>query len=307
MRNRKNWSEGDNNRDPDRDQVHNRDRERDQERDQGRDAGEFVFGRNALLVYLERMLDEGDGDGGKSSQSSNSQVPQIVKVFLADSLDADTRLSKIETAAKRLRIPIAVCDRRKIDQMLGRDARHQGVAGQLSAVKQLELKEFLSGIKGETGELIDNPCVVLLDGIEDPHNLGAIVRVAEASGAKAVLVPQRRSAQVSGTVSKVSAGALAFIPIVRVHNLVNAVEDLKKAGFWVVGLDVRGGEELFDADLVRPLAICVGAEGKGLSRLVSEHCDFNVKIPMPGKTESLNASVACGIVLFEVVRQKRKS
>lgn len=259
-----------------------------------RQDGEFVFGRNALLVYLERMLDETDSSG---------DVPEIVKVFLADSLDADTRLSKIETAAKRLRIPVAVCDRRKIDMMLGRDARHQGVAGQLSAVKQLELKDFLKRFKGDA--MGENPCVVLLDGIEDPHNLGAIVRVAEASGAKAVLVPQRRSAQVSGTVSKVSAGALAFIPIVRVHNIVNAVEDLKKAGFWVVGLDVRGGEELFDADLIRPLAICVGAEGKGLSRLVSEHCDFNVKIPMPGKTESLNASVACGIVLFEVVRQKR--
>lgn len=266
---------------------------------------EFVFGRNALLVYLERMLDEGVDDDGAPSKAKNSHVAEIVKVFLADSLDADSRLSKIESAAKRLRIPVAVCDRRKIDQMLGRDARHQGVAGQLSAVKQLELREFLAGIKGKDGQLEDNPCVVLLDGIEDPHNLGAIVRVAEASGAKAVLVPQRRSAQVSGTVSKVSAGALAFIPIVRVHNLVNTVEDLKKAGFWVVGLDVRGGEELFDADLVRPLAICVGAEGKGLSRLVSEHCDFNVKIPMPGKTESLNASVACGIVLFEVVRQKR--
>lgn len=259
-----------------------------------RDEGEFVFGRNALLVYLERMLDESDSQNG-----SESRMPEVVKVFLADSLDADNRLSKIEAAAKRLRIPVAVCDRRKIDGMLGRDARHQGVAGQLSAVKQLELREFL-----DRYNLSDNPCVVLLDGIEDPHNLGAIVRVAEASGAKAVLVPQRRSAQVSGTVSKVSAGALAYIPIVRVHNLVNAIEDLKKVGFWVVGLDVRGGTDLFESDLVRPLALCVGAEGKGLSRLVSEHCDFNVKIPMPGKTESLNASVACGVVLFEVVRQK---
>lgn len=263
-----------------------------------RQEGEFVFGRNALLVYLERMLDEDESEG-------DSDVPEVVKLFIQDGLDADTRLAKIESAAKRLRIPVAVCDRRKIDMMLGRDARHQGVAGQLSAVKQLDLRDFLKKLKGKEGELQDNPVVVLLDGIEDPHNLGAIVRVAEASGAKAVLVPQRRSAQVSGTVSKVSAGALAFIPIVRVHNIVNAIEDLKKAGFWVVGLDVRGGEELFDSDLVRPLAICVGAEGKGLSRLVSEHCDFNVKIPMPGKTESLNASVACGIVLFEVVRQKR--
>jgi 23S rRNA (guanosine2251-2'-O)-methyltransferase len=267
-----------------------------------RDEGEFVFGRNALLVYLEKMLQEPD-EGEKLSETGiENQTPEIVKVFLADSLDADTRLSKIESAAKRLRIPVTVCDRRKIDQMLGRDARHQGVAGQLSAVKQLELRDFLGRYKN--GDLSDNPCVVLLDGIEDPHNLGAIVRVAEASGAKAVLVPQRRSAQVSGTVSKVSAGALAYIPIVRVHNLVNAVEDLKKAGFWVVGLDVRGATDLFDSDLLRPLVICVGAEGKGLSRLVSEHCDFKVKIPMLGKTESLNASVACGVVLFEVVRQK---
>ncbi len=284
--------------------MKNRNNRPDNETD--RQEGEFVFGRNALLVYLERMLAEAEEEAGASSNSQNAHIAEVVKVFLSDSLDADTRLTKIEAAAKRLRIPVALCDRRKIDQMLGRDARHQGVAGQLSAVKQLDLKEFLAGIKGKNGtELSDNPCVVLLDGIEDPHNLGAIVRVAEASGAKAVLVPQRRSAQVSGTVSKVSAGALAFIPIVRVHNLVNAIEDLKKAGFWVVGLDVRGGVELFDSDLVRPLAICVGAEGKGLSRLVSEHCDFNVKIPMPGKTESLNASVACGIVLFEVVRQRR--
>lgn len=262
---------------------------------------EFVFGRNALLTYLERMLSDAEDE---DAQESPVELPEVVKVFIADGLERDSRLQKIEQAARRLRLPVAVCDKRKLDMMLGREARHQGVAGQLSAVKQLDLREFLDRLKGGKSDLEGNPVVVLLDGIEDPHNLGAIVRVAEASGAKAVLVPQRRSAQVSGTVGKVSAGALAFIPIVKVHNLVNAIEELKKHGFWVAGLDVRDGQELFSSDLMRPLAIAVGAEGKGLSRLVSEHCDFNVKIPMLGRTESLNASVACGIVLFEVVRQK---
>lgn len=262
---------------------------------------EFVFGRNALLTYLERMLSDAEED---DQSDASSDLPEVVKVFIAEGLERDSRLQKIDQAARRLRLPVAVCDKRKLDMMLGRDARHQGVAGQLSAVKQLDLREFLEKLKGGKRDLEGNPVVVLLDGIEDPHNLGAIVRVAEASGAKAVLVPQRRSAQVSGTVGKVSAGALAFIPIVKVHNLVNAIEELKKQGFWVAGLDVRDGQDLFSSDLMRPLAIAVGAEGKGLSRLVSEHCDFNVKIPMLGRTESLNASVACGIVLFEVVRQK---
>ncbi|MBC7998623.1 MAG: 23S rRNA (guanosine(2251)-2'-O)-methyltransferase RlmB [Leptolyngbya sp.] len=262
---------------------------------------EFVFGRNALLTYLERMLSDAEED---DQSDASSDLPEVVKVFIAEGLERDSRLQKIDQASRRLRLPVAVCDKRKLDMMLGRDARHQGVAGQLSAVKQLDLREFLEKLKGGKRDLEGNPVVVLLDGIEDPHNLGAIVRVAEASGAKAVLVPQRRSAQVSGTVGKVSAGALAFIPIVKVHNLVNAIEELKKQGFWVAGLDVRDGQDLFSSDLMRPLAIAVGAEGKGLSRLVSEHCDFNVKIPMLGRTESLNASVACGIVLFEVVRQK---
>lgn len=262
---------------------------------------EFVFGRNALLTYLERMLSDVEED---DQSDASSDLPEVVKIFIAEGLERDSRLQKIDQAARRLRLPVAVCDKRKLDMMLGRDARHQGVAGQLSAVKQLDLREFLEKLKGGKRDLEGNPVVVLLDGIEDPHNLGAIVRVAEASGAKAVLVPQRRSAQVSGTVGKVSAGALAFIPIVKVHNLVNAIEELKKQGFWVAGLDVRDGQDLFSSDLMRPLAIAVGAEGKGLSRLVSEHCDFNVKIPMLGRTESLNASVACGIVLFEVVRQK---
>src|SRR5262249_13186316 len=136
-------------------------------------------------------------------------------------------------------------------------------------------------------------------------NLGAIIRVAECAGIKAVLVPERRSASLTAVVAKTSAGAIATLPIVRITNLVRTLERLKEYGFWVAGLDGEARETCYEADLARPLAIVVGNEGKGMSRLVREHCDMLLKIPMFGKTESLNASVASAIVFYETVRQTR--
>jgi 23S rRNA (guanosine2251-2'-O)-methyltransferase len=155
------------------------------------------------------------------------------------------------------------------------------------------------------GKTMAGYMVAVLDGIEDPHNLGAIIRVAEAAGVKAILIPQRRAAGLTGTVAKISAGALATLPVVRVSNVVQALETLKNYGFWVAALDLDAQEFFTDADLLRPLVVVIGSEGKGVGRLVKEHCDMLVKIPMLGKTESLNASVAAGIFFYEVVRQCR--
>jgi 23S rRNA (guanosine2251-2'-O)-methyltransferase len=201
------------------------------------------------------------------------------------------------------------CDRRKLDQLVGPNDRHQGVAAYISAAGLWQLDSFLEQVEQErasrqqNGRNMDGYTIAVLDGVEDPHNLGAIIRVAEASGVKAVIIPQRRAAGLTGTVAKSSAGALATLPVVRVSNLVQTIETLKKHGFWVVGLDAHCQQLYTDADLVRPLAIVVGGEGHGIGRLVREHCDFVVRIPMLGKTESLNASVAAGIFFYEVVRQ----
>lgn len=260
---------------------------------------DFVFGRNAVLSFLEQMERNDEKGSGKGKD--------INKVFMADGLDRDVRLDRIQRIARDHRIPVVTCDKRKLDQMLGRAARHQGIACQLSPAELVELPDFIDSLKSKPDYLGTNPMVVVVDGIEDPHNLGAIIRVSEAAGAQALLLPVRRAAQITGTVSKVSAGALASLTVVRVHNLVKALDELKEAGFWVAGLDVRGEKNVFESDLKRPLAIVVGSEHKGLSRLVSENCDFHVKIPMLGLTESLNASVASGIVLFEAVRQRMES
>jgi 23S rRNA (guanosine2251-2'-O)-methyltransferase len=185
------------------------------------------------------------------------------------------------------------------------------VVALISAAEMWKLDTFLQKLgldriaREIAGKSMDGYMVAVLDGIEDPHNLGAIIRTAEAAGVKAILIPQRRAAGLTGTVAKISAGALANIPIVRVSNIVHALETLKKYGFWVAALDLDGRECFTDADLVRPLVVVIGSEGSGVGRLVKEHCDMLVKIPMLGKTESLNASVAAGIVFYEVVRQNR--
>lgn len=146
--------------------------------------------------------------------------------------------------------------------------------------------------------------VLLLDGIEDPHNLGAILRTAECSGADLVVIPKRRSAQVNETVYKVSAGAAEYVEVARVSNLVNAMEELKRFGYWIYGADMEG-ESYYSVKLERPIALVIGNEGKGISRLVKEHCDVIVSIPLMGKISSLNASNAAAILMYEVVRAEK--
>jgi 23S rRNA (guanosine2251-2'-O)-methyltransferase len=150
----------------------------------------------------------------------------------------------------------------------------------------------------------EQPFMVLLDELEDPHNVGAILRTADAAGVHGVLLPKRRSCPISATVAKTSAGAVEYVPIARIGNIAQTIDSLKKQGMWVVGADMAGDKNYYEADLTGPMVIAVGSEGQGLGRLTKERCDLLVRIPMLGKITSLNASVACSLLLYEVMRQR---
>lgn len=177
---------------------------------------------------------------------------------------------------------------------------HQGVVALAAPVKFADLGEVLQNWSSDKA-----PLLILLDGIEDPHNMGAIIRTAECCGATAVLIPKRHTAPINATVAKTSAGALESIPLVQVGNVAQTIEELKKQGFWVLGAHMEGQQTLYQADLTSPLVLVIGNEGKGLSRLTKERCDFLVTIPMYGRINSLNASVAAAILMYEVVRQRQ--
>lgn len=177
---------------------------------------------------------------------------------------------------------------------------HQGVVALAAPVKFADLGEVLPNWSSDKA-----PLLILLDGIEDPHNMGAIIRTAECCGATAVLIPKRHTAPINATVAKTSAGALESIPLVQVGNVAQTIEELKKQGFWVLGAHMEGQQTLYQADLTSPLVLVIGNEGKGLSRLTKERCDFLVTIPMYGRINSLNASVAAAILMYEAVRQRQ--
>ncbi|MBE6080892.1 MAG: 23S rRNA (guanosine(2251)-2'-O)-methyltransferase RlmB [Veillonella sp.] len=177
---------------------------------------------------------------------------------------------------------------------------HQGVVALAAPVKFADLGEVLQNWPSDKA-----PLLILLDGIEDPHNMGAIIRTAECCGATAVLIPKRHTAPINATVAKTSAGALESIPLVQVGNVAQTIEELKKQGFWVLGAHMEGQQTLYQADLTSPLVLVIGNEGKGLSRLTKERCDFLVTIPMYGRINSLNASVAAAILMYEAVRQRQ--
>lgn len=177
---------------------------------------------------------------------------------------------------------------------------HQGVVALAAPVKFADLGEVLATWPADKA-----PLLILLDGIEDPHNMGAIIRTAECCGATAVLIPKRHTAPINATVAKTSAGAVESIPLVQVGNVAQTIEELKKQGFWVLGAHMEGQQTLYQADLTSPLVLVIGNEGKGLSRLTKERCDFLVTIPMYGRLNSLNASVAAAILMYEAVRQRQ--
>ena len=210
----------------------------------------------------------------------------------------DLRLQRLIEDCRRLAVPVRFLQRTELDRMAG-NAAHQGVVAVTSAKQYSDLDDVVGAKRGQYS------LVVVLDGVEDPHNLGAILRTADAAGADGIVIPERRAASVTGTVTKASAGASEHLPIAKVTNIARTVEELKERNIWTVGLDERGSQTYDALDYNMDCALILGAEGKGLHDLVKRKCDFLVSIPMLGKVSSLNVSVAAAVVLYEIVRQRR--
>ena len=208
-------------------------------------------------------------------------------------------LEEIITLAEQSSVPVMYVTKETLDD-LSSGVRHQGVAVEGKPVAFQDLDDVLSRVK-KTGAV---PLLLLLDELQDPQNVGALLRTANAAGVHGVLLPSRRSCPLNSVVAKISAGAVEHVPVIQIGNIPHTLQELKKRGFWVVGADMDGRDLFFDADLSGPLVLVVGAEGKGLGRLVKENCDFLVRIPMLGQVQSLNASVAGGILLYDIVRQR---
>ena len=222
----------------------------------------------------------------------------IDKLFVADG-DTDKALARICAMAKEAGAVVVPTDRRKLDFMSATGA-HQGVIAMVAAHAYASIEDILQKA-ADAGEA---PLIVICDELSDPHNLGAIIRTAECAGAHGVIIPKRRSVGLTAVVGKASAGALEYMLVARVSNITAAMDTLKKAGVWVCGTAAEGDTSLYKADLKGPTAIVIGNEGQGMSRLVSERCDFKVSIPMKGSISSLNASAAAAIMLYEAVRQR---
>ncbi|HLK05736.1 MAG TPA: 23S rRNA (guanosine(2251)-2'-O)-methyltransferase RlmB [Candidatus Acidoferrum sp.] len=214
----------------------------------------------------------------------------------------DTRVEEIVQLARRNGVPLRFEERQQLDRSAGtRD--HQGVIALGAARAAVSLEDIVASAN-------KNPkqpgLIVFLDGVEDPHNLGAVIRTALAAGAHGVVIPERRAAGLTDTVARASAGALAHLPVAKVTNLVRAMEELKEMGYWLVGLDERADRSYSEVDYTTPTGIVLGSEGSGLHELTRKRCDFVVSLPTTGPVKSLNVSVAAGVVLFEAVRQRGK-
>ncbi|MDY4692815.1 MAG: 23S rRNA (guanosine(2251)-2'-O)-methyltransferase RlmB [Blautia sp.] len=242
---------------------------------------EQIEGRNAVLEAFR---------SGKS----------VDKLFLLDGCQ-DGPVRTIAREARKRDTIINYVTKERLDQ-LSETGSHQGVIAQVAAYEYSTVEDILDRAR-EKGE---DPFIFLLDDIEDPHNLGAIIRTANLAGAHGVIIPRRRAAGLTSVVAKTSAGALNYTPVAKVTNLAKTIEELKEKGIWFVCADMDG-ETMYDLNLTGPIGVVIGNEGEGVSRLVREKCDFTASIPMRGNIDSLNASVAAGILGYEVVRQRLKA
>lgn len=222
----------------------------------------------------------------------------INKLWIASG-DREGSVAEIAALAKERGIVVQYVERAKIEALAG-GHRHQGVLAYVAPVPYAELEDILKAAEAK-GEA---PFLVLLDELEDPHNLGALLRTADATGVHGILIPKRRSVSLNATVAKTSAGAVEYVPVARIGNIVQTLKKLKEKGFWVAGADMDGEKAYYEADLTGPLVLVVGSEGKGMSRLTKEACDFIVRMPMVGRINSLNASVAGSILMYESMRQR---
>ncbi len=239
---------------------------------------DIIFGRNPVLEALEAGRD-------------------INKLIVLEG-SRDKTLQKIIDKAKAQRIIIQFSERKILDRVAEGEA-HQGVVAYVAAYAYFEIEDILEEAKKKD----ESPFVIICDEINDPHNLGSIIRTADAVGAHGVIIPKRRSAALNQTVAKTSCGAVEYVKVARVTNIATTIDRLKEMGFWIVGTDMSN-QTYYEANLTGSIGVVVGNEGKGMSRLVKEKCDFVVSIPMRGHVDSLNASVASGIVMYEVLRQR---
>ena len=252
---------------------------RQQHREQNSPADGIIEGRNAVIEALRAGT-------------------AVDKVYIAKG-ETDATLGHIASTARGKGIVVVEADRRKLDDMSVTHS-HQGVIAVAAVREYASVSDILQSAR-DKGEA---PLVVVCDELSDPHNLGAVIRTAEAAGAHGVIIPKRRSAGLTAIVAKTSAGAVSYLPVARVANLTALLRELKEEGLWVFGTAADGSTSLYQADLKGPAAIVIGSEGNGMSRLVREQCDFLVSIPMRGQVNSLNASAAAAVVLYEAVRQR---
>ena len=240
-----------------------------------------VEGRNAVIELLESGKD-------------------INKIFITKG-EKHGSINKIISMAKERKVILIEKDKRQMAQM-AQNENYQGVIAIVPPFEYCEIEDILDKAK----EIKEDPFVLILDGIEDPHNLGSIIRTAETAGVHGIIIPKRRALAVNGTVNKVSAGAVQYMKIARVTNITDSIEKLKEKGLWICGTDINTDTYYYSQDLTGPLGIVIGNEGTGMSDRVKKSCDFLVKIPMKGKVTSLNASVSTGIVIYEAMKQRIK-
>ena len=239
-----------------------------------------VEGRNAVIELLESGKD-------------------INKLYITKG-EKNGSINKIIALAKENKVVIVEKDKKQMEEMAQTD-NYQGVIAIVPPFEYCEIDDILNYAK----EKEENPFVLILDGIEDTHNLGAIIRTAETAGVHGIIIPKRRAASVNSTVSKVSCGAIEYMRVARVSNITDSIKKLKEEGLWICGTSISAEKYYFNQDLTGPLGIVIGNEGKGMSDLVEKNCDFLVKIPMMGKVESLNASVSTGIIVYEALKQRK--
>ena len=248
----------------------------------------------------DQLTAEADGliEGRNAVIEALRTEASIDKIFIQKG-EVDKTLGHIASKARAAGIVVVEADRRKLDGM-SRTHAHQGVIALAAVREYVSVDDILADAAAKN----ESPLIVVCDEISDPHNLGAIIRTAYCAGAHGVVIPKRRSAGLTSVVAKTSAGAVSHMKVARVPNIPSLLKDLKKQGVWVFGTAADGNTTLYDADLKGPAAIVIGSEGDGMTRLASENCDFLVSIPMRGKLNSLNASAAAAILLYEAVRQR---
>lgn len=269
-----------------------------------RDDGRRFSGEPEVTAGPEIQADEKNDEDMLRVEGRNAVLElfrsgkTVDKLFVQDGLQDGPVLSILREARKQETI-VTFVKKERLDQ-ISVTGHHQGVIAQAAAYSYAEVDDILAKAR-EKGEA---PFIILLDDIEDPHNLGAIIRTANLAGAHGVIIPKRRAVGLTAVVARTSAGALNYTPVARVTNLARTIEDLKKEGLWFVCADMDG-TPMYDIDMKGPIGLVVGNEGEGVSRLVREKCDFTAAIPMRGEIDSLNASVAAGVLAFEIVRQRR--